>query len=212
MLIQLGTDGNDLINGTADNDILVGLGGDDTINGEAGDDLLSGDDGNDIVNGGYGNDLLTGGEGQDTLTGGAGQDVFLFSDQPFSGSSPSPTDILTDYQIGTDKLAFSSFQFGIEELNFQKGNSNQLSGNNNLLVLLDPFPNAAAAAQAIANNNAITADAGFFVYFNTTLGFSRVVFSQDLSDGGQISVLGNLTNQTNPANQGLFSSQDFLLG
>jgi Ca2+-binding RTX toxin-like protein len=212
MLIQLGTDGNDLINGTAGNDILVGLGGNDTINGEAGSDILSGDDGNDIVNGGDGNDYLTGGAGTDTLTGGNGEDDFLFSDQPFSNGAPSPTDILTDYNIGTDRLVFNRLQFGIDDLSFQKGNSNQLSGNNNVLVLLDPFPNATAAAQAIANNNAVTADAGFFVYFNTNLGFSRVVFSQDLSDGGQISVLGNLTNQTNPANQGLFSANDFLLG
>ncbi len=220
-IILLATDANETINGTDANDILVGLGGDDIINGFGGDDIIDGSDGNDSINGGSGRDLLTGGRGIDTLTGGEGKDSFLFSDDPFSAGSPTlaangisvlnQPDILTDYQIGEDDLAFQKQQLGIDIFNFQKGNSGNLAGNSNVLVLLDPFPNAAAAAKAIADNNAITSNRGLFVYFNTTLGFSRVVFSQDLSDGGAISVLGNLTNQTDPANLALFSSGDFTL-
>jgi len=71
-----------------------------------------------------------------------------------------------------------------------------------------PFANAAAEAIAIANNDALTAAEGLFVY-NTILGIPRFVHSQDLSDGGAISVLANLTNQTNPANLANFTTQDF---
>jgi Ca2+-binding RTX toxin-like protein len=201
--IQIGTDGNDILNGTDRKDILFGGKGDDTLNGGGGKDILAGD------------------VGVDTLTGGKGKDAFVFTDNPFSGGEPAPAangikvlnkpDIITDYQIGEDKLVFRSGELGVENLNFQKGVSSQLSGQSNLLVLQDAFPNAAAAAKAIADNNAVTSDAGLFVYFNSTLGISRVVFSQDLSDGGPISVLANLTNQTNPANQANFSAKDFVL-
>jgi serralysin len=201
--IQIGTDGNDILNGTDHRDILFGGKGDDTLNGGGGNDILAGD------------------LGVDKLTGGSGKDAFVFTDSPFSGGAPAPAangiqvlnkpDIITDYAIGEDKLVFRSDQLGVENLNFQKGVSSQLSGHSNVLVLQDAFPNAAAAAKAIADNNAVTSDAGLFVYFNSTLGISRVVFSQDLSDGGPISVLANLTNQTNPANQANFSAQDFAL-
>jgi serralysin len=201
--LQIGTDGNDVLNGTDRRDILFGGKGDDTLNGGGGNDILAGD------------------IGVDKLTGGSGKDIFAFTDSPFSGGAPAPAangiqvlnkpDIITDYAIGEDKLVFRSDQLGVEDLNFQKGVSSQLSGHSNVLVLQDAFPNAAAAAKAIADNNAVTSDAGLFVYFNSTLGISRVVFSQDLSDGGPISVLANLTNQTNPANQANFSAKDFAL-
>lgn len=42
---------------------------------------------------------------------------------------------------------------------------------------------------------AIAAAAGVFVYFNTNARINRLVYSQDLGDGGNISVLTNLTNQ-----------------
>ncbi|MBD2448162.1 hypothetical protein H6G76_13495 [Nostoc sp. FACHB-152] len=220
-LILVATNGNDTINGTNNSDVIEALGGNDIIRGLEGSDVIDGNDGNDRINAGSGNDVFTGGRGVDTLTGGGGRDTFQFSDDPFSGGSPTRAangisvlnkpDILTDYQIGTDKLEFQKQQLDIDKFSFQKGNSSNLSGNNNVLVLLNPFPNAAAAARAIANNNAITSDRGLFVYFNTTLGFARVVFSQDLSDGGTISVLGNLTNQTNLANLRQFSSGDLVL-
>jgi serralysin len=219
--VQVGTNGNDILNGTSAGDILFGLQGDDTLDGKEGNDFLFGGDGKDTLTSGSGTDLLVGERGVDTLTGGPDRDFFLFADNPFSGGTPTPAangiqvlnqpDILKDFQLGEDKLVFKSGELGVNDLRFQKGISSQLAGGDNLLVLQDPFANAAAAAKAIADNNAVTADAGLFVYFNTTLGFSRVVFSQDLSDGGPISVLGNLTNQTNPANQAQFSPQDFVL-
>jgi serralysin len=216
-----GTAGDDSILGSRYDDILVGNAGNDTLLGDRGKDILNGGDGNDNLNGGFGSDFLTGGAGIDTLEGGRGRDTFFFSDSPFPNGIPAAgangiavlnqPDIITDFQIGRDRLVFDGGQLGLdsEGLNFQKGISSQLSGDYNLLVLEDSFANAGAAAKAIADNNAITADHGVFVYFNSTLGISRVVFSNDLSDGGAISVLANLTNLTNPANQGDFSERDF---
>lgn len=216
-----GTPGDDSIVGSQGDDILAGNAGNDTLRGGRGKDILNGGDGNDVVRGGSGDDFLTGGAGVDTLTGGRDQDTFFFSDSPFPGGIPAPgangiavlnqPDILTDFRIGEDKLLFDGGQLGLESegLNFQKGIGSQLSGNYNLLILENGFANAGAAAKAIADNNEITSDRGVFVYFNTTLGISRVVFSNDLSDGGAISVLANLTNQTNLANQANFSAEDF---
>ncbi len=235
MTDQVGTNGKDTLLGTSADDMLSGLGNDDLLVGNAGNDTLSGGSGNDILNGGTGlgsgdgNDLLEGGRGSDfldgdagvdTLTGGPGKDFFSFSDPAFRGTSMvaangievfNQPDILTDYQLSKDSMSFEAGQLGLtgQSVKFQNAISSQLAGDSNVLVLQDPFANAAAAAQAIANNDAVTTDQGLFVYFNTTLGISRVVFSNDLSDAGAISVLANLTNQTNPANQANFTAQDF---
>lgn len=220
--ILSGTGNNDFIDGRGGNDFIYGLGGNDTLAGRNGNDNLYGRQGNDVLRGGNGSDFLDGGRGIDTLTGGAGQDTFGYYDPPFANGSPvqSPNgisvlnqpDIVTDYQIGVDNFLFETGQLGLdfgEQVKYQEGVSSQLSGNANVLVLLDAFPNAAAAAKAIANNNKITSDEGLFVYFNSTLGISRVVFSNDLDDGGPISVLANLTNLTSLSNQAKFSPQDF---
>ena len=124
-------------------------------------------------------------------------------------------DILTDFQSGTDTLFFDSAKLGVNQFLFASGSIDDalssFNGNSNLIVLTDSFANAASAAKGLDNNAAVTADAGIFVYFNSTLGFARVVYSQDLSDGGAISVLGNLTNITNPAALASFTQQDFAL-
>jgi serralysin len=201
---QIGTDANDTLNGTAGNDVLFGLKGDDTLNG------------------GAGTDILIGGEGVDTLTGGAGKDFFAFSDNPFSGGPTvaaangiqvlNKPDKLTDFSIGEDKLIFGKSQLGIDKLDFTFGTNNDSFGPGNLIVITEnTFANAAAAAQGLANNASITADAGLFVYFNSTLGKARVVFSQDLSDGGPISVIGQLDNITNVADLSKLTARDFAL-
>jgi serralysin len=219
-----GTHGNDTLTGTCGNDLIYGFAGNDVLQGLGGKDVLFGGDGADSVNGGSGNDFIDGGLGVDTLTGGSGADSFNFSDPFFpnglSAATPAPNgigvinqpDVITDYQIGKDKFVFETGQLGFdpgEPIDFQSGISSQLSGDSNVIVLEDPFPNAAAAAQAIANNDAITSDSGIFVYYNSTLGFTRVVYSNDLGDGGPISVVANLTNLTDPNSPSNFSSQDF---
>ncbi|MBD2530996.1 hypothetical protein H6G97_15975 [Nostoc flagelliforme FACHB-838] len=217
-----GRAGNDTLEGRDGNDYLYGDKGNDILRGGNGDDFLVGEQGNDILKGDNGNDFLAGGFGIDTLTGGAGKDTFDYADILFPNGFPArgangigvlnQPDRITDYQIGVDDFVFETGQLGLgfgERVKYKEGVSSKLSGNPNVLVLLDAFPNAAAAAKAIANNNAITSDAGLFVYYNSTLGISRVVYSSDLADAGPISVLANLTNLTSLSNQAKFSPQDF---
>ncbi|MBD2729710.1 hypothetical protein H6G96_26185 [Nostoc sp. FACHB-892] len=215
---------DDLIDGKGGNDFLFGNGGNDTLEGRNGNDNLYGGTGNDVLIGGNGSDFLDGGVGVDTLTGGDDQDTFGYYDYdpPFANGSPVQTpngismlnqpDIITDYQIGVDNFLFETGQLGLDfaaQVKYQEEVSSQLSGNANVLVLLDAFPNAAAAAKAIADNNKITSDEGLLVYYNSTLGISRVVYSNDLDDGGPISVLANLNNLTSLSSQANFSPQDF---
>jgi len=223
--IFLGTSGDDTIFGTQGNDLLYGIAGNDTLDGGDGRDSLFSGSGNDILRGGKGNDFLSGDSGIDTLTGGAGKDTFGFFDPVFRGPSTvaangievfNQPDVITDYQIGKDQLLFEGGQLGIDNFKFLSGSIDGFSSvdgeGSNLIVLQDSFfANAASAAFGLSNNAAITADAGIFVYFNSTLGFARAVYSQDLSDGGAISVLANLTNITNPADLANFSAQDFSL-
>jgi serralysin len=198
---------------------IRGSAGNDTINDTEGNDLLLGDAGDDTLNANIGNDILAGDTGVDTLTGGAGQDYFAFVDDPFSGGAPTQTggfvvgrpqgqgiqflnkpDIVTDYRVGEDQLLFSKNQVGIEQFQITGGSINDLSDgqDKNLFLLTDRFNSAADAAGGLANNASVTGDEGLFVYFNQNLGIGRVVYSEDLGDGGTISVIANLNSVTNP--------------
>jgi serralysin len=60
----------------------------------------------------------------------------------------------------------------------------------------------------------VDANEGVSVYFSTTLGISRLVYSKDLGDSGDISVLTTLTSQAGEsgiANLGSFSASDFTI-
>ncbi len=242
--VILGNAGDDIIFGGKGIDVLIGGQGDDKLFGERGDDFLFGDEGNDQLDGGkgsdflyggLGNDILLGGDGADvlvggaggtdTLTGGKGADAFVFNGDVFAGATPvlagatgirfvNQPDIITDYEFGRDQFVFDSSDLGITDFTFQKGITAQIAANGNFIVQLDPFVNAATAARAIADNAAITAKEGAFVYFNTTLGISRLVYSQDLANGGDISIVANLINQagqTGIANLNNFTASDFSL-
>jgi serralysin len=201
----------------------TGTSGDDTLTGGNGRDALYGLDGKDVLIGGNGSDILAGGAGVDTLTGGAGRDFFVFAENPFAGGALTTApngiqvlnqpDVLTDFHSSEDQLVFSRDKLGINELKFTSGNNLDSFGSDANLIVLTDFssPNAATAAQGLANNASITADEGLFVYFNSTLGFARVVYSQDLSDGGPISVVGNLTNITNVSDLSNLSASNFRL-
>ncbi len=202
--LKIGTEANDTIQGTNCNDIIFGQQGDD------------------VLNGGAGNDILIGGEGVDTLTGGSGKDFFAFSDNPFSGGATvtaangiqvlNKPDKLTDFSISEDRLVFGKSQLGVNKLDFTFGTNNDSFGPGNLIVITEnTFANAAAAAKGLSNNASITADAGIFVYFNSTLGVARVVYSQDLGDGGPISVIGQLENITNVGDLSKLTAQNFQL-
>jgi Ca2+-binding RTX toxin-like protein len=172
--------------------------------------------------GGEGNDILTGGTGKivvsptstlgDTLTGGVGKDKFQFLVDPFSGGTPGQSlnqpDVVTDFEFSTDQFVFGKQQFGINQFNFQKGQVGNLQ-DGNLLILEGKFANAGEAAKAIAANDAVKADKGIFVYYNSTLNISRAVFSQNLGGGGPFSVQANITNLTDSALQANFTAADF---
>jgi Ca2+-binding RTX toxin-like protein len=220
-----GGTGIDQLDGGRGNDSLFGDEGDDQLDGGTGDDFLSGGAGIDTLLGGEGIDQLFGGDGVDTMAGGLGADKFGYDGNPFANGVPNlvaapnirvlgQPDIIQDYTIGEDQFLFDRQDLGLDTLVFQKGISSQIAANGNVIVLQDAFAAAGAAARAIANNNNITADEGIFVYFNTTLGLTRMVYSQDLSDGGDISVLANLDNQRGPigqANIANFTANDFAL-
>jgi hypothetical protein len=69
---------------------------------------MTGGNGNDTLNGGSGNDTLIGGAGRDNLTGGAGSDTFVFKSAAEAGNgtgaSSSNADLITDFQVGFDKI------------------------------------------------------------------------------------------------------------
>jgi Ca2+-binding RTX toxin-like protein len=175
-----------------------------------------------VANGGEGDDVLTGGTGTivvsptstlgDQMTGGVGRDKFQFLNDPFAGGTPGQNlarpDVVTDFEFSTDQLVFGKQQLGINQFNFQKAEVNALK-DGNLLILEGKFANAGEAARAIAANDAIKTGKGVFVYYNDTLDFSRVVFSQDLANGGPFSVQANLTNLTAAALQSNFTAADF---
>jgi serralysin len=223
--LLFGGDGRDILSGGNRQDTLFGGNGADQLDGGNGDDLLDGGADNDTLLGGAGSDRLVGGDGVDTLTGGAGRDLFVYTGDVFANGTPTlvaapnikvlgQPDIISDFTIGEDQFVFDGVDLGIKNMVFQKGVSSQLL-DGNVIVLQDSFAAAGGAARAIANNDNIKADAGVFVYFNTTLGLTRVVYSKDLSDGGDISILANLDNQrgqTGTANLGNFTAGDFALG
>jgi len=70
-----GTSGADTLSGGAGADSLFGLQGADTLFGGRGADLLEGNSGTDSLFGGAGRDVLNGGDGADVLSGGRGRDT-----------------------------------------------------------------------------------------------------------------------------------------
>ncbi len=102
-----GSTGHDIIHGNSGANELNGLKGNDSLYGGAGNDTLLGDAGNDVLVGGDGNDTLIGGIGADDLTGGAGADVFRFTSLKDSVITNWMYDIITDFQVGIDKIDLS---------------------------------------------------------------------------------------------------------
>jgi len=85
---QIGTDGDDFLNGSLSDDTLIGGNGNDKLDGGAGSDQLFGGAGDDVISGGSGNDTIYGEDGNDVMaagkdggfmSGGAGDDVYCFN-------------------------------------------------------------------------------------------------------------------------------------
>ncbi|MEO1018907.1 MAG: DUF4114 domain-containing protein, partial [Pseudomonadota bacterium] len=77
--LQVGTDGNDILDGDDGIDALSGRGGNDQLRGFGNDDILAGAEGRDALRGGDGDDLLIGGANPDSLSGDAGADTFKYT-------------------------------------------------------------------------------------------------------------------------------------
>ena len=107
----VGVTGDDLIFGGAGDDNLFGRADNDTLDGGDGDDRLTGNSGNDVLLGGAGNDVMVGGGGDDTYTGGAGADVFVFLNE-------RGADVITDFQVGVDRISYANRSFGDREVVF----------------------------------------------------------------------------------------------
>lgn len=229
-----GGDGNDRLEGGGGGDVLLGGNGGDRLDGGAAGDVLDGGNGRDPLEGGAGSDILEGGNGGDLLaggpdadrvTGGRGDDRVLFDGDPFNGAEPVAAapgaipgvnlpDTVTDLEPGEDEFVLDATDLDLAPLSFANGPVEDLSGGANALVLQGSFAAAGEAARAIADNDDLTADAGAFVYNNSTLDINRLVYSNDLGDGGDFSVLANLTNQAGDAGAAQlrdYTANDFVL-
>jgi Ca2+-binding RTX toxin-like protein len=104
--------------GSQYHDKLIGNAGDNTLNGGLGDDRLSGNEGKDVLIGGFGNDQLTGGSDADT---------FVFATRSYG--QQSGTDVIMDFQVGTDVVQFHNPYWGgngvhsLDDLTFSQAGS-----------------------------------------------------------------------------------------
>ncbi|MEA5627548.1 choice-of-anchor D domain-containing protein [Nostoc sp. UHCC 0251] len=147
----VGNLGNDQLSGGDGNDTLWGNDGADLLYGNSGNDRLSGDNGNDKLFGGTGDDQLLGGAGNDWLYGGAGNDVLTggYGADTFVLALGEGTDSITDFAVGTDKIALSGgLQFG--QLLIQQQGSQAFimnSSDNQVLAKLDNVTASILSAQ-----------------------------------------------------------------
>jgi Ca2+-binding RTX toxin-like protein len=104
-----GGEGNDLMLGADGNDFISGGGGDDNINAGNGRDIVFGGNGNDLLSGGAGNDKVVGGAGDDNIQAGAGDDILSGDggNDRFQFVAEFDDDIVTDFEEGSDLLAFA---------------------------------------------------------------------------------------------------------
>jgi Ca2+-binding RTX toxin-like protein len=96
-----------VVSGNVNDDVIKGATGEaNLLIGNGGADQIRGGSLGDTIDGGDGNDKLMGALGRDTLTGGAGADTFRYPLATHSGTGAN-ADVITDFTIGTDKLAFA---------------------------------------------------------------------------------------------------------
>ncbi len=103
---QSGDELANILTGTDNDDILLGQGGEDTLDGGVGNDILVGGSGDDTLIGGLGDDILTGGEGSD-----------IFTWHTSSLGDTTQNDVITDFQLETDKLDLKDILPDIAEEN-----------------------------------------------------------------------------------------------
>jgi len=95
--------------GSTRDDALTGNDTDNRLWGNSGDDILTGGGGLDRIYGGAGDDTIDGGPGNDWFVGGDGADKFVFLNTWGS-------DIISDYEDGSDLLDISGTELGFSDL------------------------------------------------------------------------------------------------
>jgi Ca2+-binding RTX toxin-like protein len=240
--------GADTLHGGNGGDRLVGGDGNDSLDGGNGRDALYGGAGTDSLSGGNGGDRLAGGDGVDALTGGHGRDTFVYDETAFAprveggagriaddgvrqvvNAANTATNNVLDFN-DNDRFQFDAHTLGLDHFAFANAarpdgttDLSLIHGDDNVIVV-GGFANAGLAANAIATASDFHG-AGVFVYFNTTLQVSRVVFSEDLGGNtaavdangnhvgtGDIDVLfalRNLSGAEGLAHQSLFQADNF---
>ncbi len=152
-------------------------------------------------------------------------DINFFND-PFAGSTALTTpgrqvnglgeQTLPTFDILTDRFVFNTNAFSNSSpINFisSLGANLPVSGSNVIVLQNSTAPfNAGLAATLIANQ--LTTDgAGFFIYFNTTLNVSRLVYSTNLNVAdADLAILARITSASGQGaidNLSLFSEANF---
>lgn len=118
----VGTADDDTILARGGNDRVKALGGDDTVRAGDGRDKVRGGDGADVLYGENGKDRLVGDEGRDTLVGGAGKDFMLGGGgaDTFVLSIGDRRDVIGDFDVMRDRLAFEGDGLGMDDLDFEQ--------------------------------------------------------------------------------------------
>ncbi len=122
------TNNEDTIDGGSGADIIFAGSDEDIITGGTGNDTIFGGTADDEINAGSGSDVIWGGPGDDTITGGNGNDIFAFT-------SNHGNDIIVDFSVTSDSLAFENIPGFFDEASIQAAISQTtLGGVSGLLV------------------------------------------------------------------------------
>ena len=113
---------------------IIASSSNDKINARTGDDFIWGNKGDNSLSGGAGNDLLVGGKVMDFLTGGAGRDAFGITKE--FGKGENNLDIISDFQIGIDRIYVSEGSKGLWIDNYD-GDAVIVSGKKDVIARID---------------------------------------------------------------------------
>ncbi len=181
----IATENSDNFSGTDGNDTIDLLGGNDVAFGYEGNDSLIGGAGNDYLDGGIGNDSLIGGAGNDRFVGGSGNDTFFYFNSSEGGTIPNTIDGISDFVVGSDKIAISKTSFNLSGTSVSGGVLRPLDSE---LVVVQ---NNLVTGTEVETNSATT---GFLVYEALS---GNLYFDSNAGAAGGLIPLVNLSGRPN---------------